>query len=113
MGVPGWVIGVVLSFGGCTLSNAGVNLQKLCHTKLSALRHNSVDAVEADGGKTPEGPKYFTQPLWIGGLLCIGIGSAMDLVSFAFAPLSLLAPLGAMVRRDSCQPLCSSKCRAR
>ena len=38
------------------------------------------------------------QPLWLAGLLCIAIGSALDVISFAFAPLSLLAPLGAMVR---------------
>ena len=87
MAVARWVIGVILSLVGCTLSNTGVNFQKLCHTKLAA---------DAAAGK-PVKP-FYLQPLWVGGLASIVVGSIMDLVSFAFASLSLLAPLGAMVR---------------
>lgn len=86
MPVPDWVTGVLLSLAGCTLSNTGVNMQKLCHTKLAA-------AVAAGEVAKP----FYLQPLWVGGLVSIVVGSIMDLVSFAFAPLSLLAPLGAMV----------------
>lgn len=95
--VARWVIGVILSLGGCTLSNTGVNFQKMCHTKLAAQR---------EAGIIPK--PYYLQPLWVGGLLGIVIGSVMDLVSFAFASLSLLAPLGAMVRDvgSSCDVHC-------
>jgi len=85
MPIPECVIGVALSLGGCTLSNFGANLQKMCHVKIAA-----------------EDParKYYLQPLWVAGLCSFVAGSIADLVSFAFATLSLLAPLGAMVRRS-------------
>jgi hypothetical protein len=35
-------------------------------------------------------------PYWVGGFLCVLIGSLSDLASFGFADMSLLAPLGAM-----------------
>lgn len=35
-------------------------------------------------------------PVWILGASCVILGSILDLVSFAFASVSLLAPLGAL-----------------
>jgi uncharacterized membrane protein len=35
-------------------------------------------------------------PIWLLGAICVGLGAILDLVSFAFASVSLLAPLGAM-----------------
>ncbi len=87
----------------------GVNLQKLCHDRAAAAAaevsqvnplHLSIDPVS--GLATPEAkpakpPPVYCNPMWILGLVCIAVGSVMDLCSFAFAPLSLLAPLGALV----------------
>jgi drug/metabolite transporter (DMT)-like permease len=39
---------------------------------------------------------YATNPLWMSGMAMVIVGSVCDLVSFGFAPMSLLAPLGAM-----------------
>jgi len=79
--IPNWVVGVMLSFGGCTMSNLGVNMQKFSHTQ--TLKSN----------KTKSAYKH---PLWLCGLVLLLVGSIADLVSFGFADMSLLAPLGAM-----------------
>ncbi len=94
-----WIIGVVLCFMGSVLSNMGVNFQKKCHMVLADKAKAAAAAAAASGrpSNLPK-PKVVMQPLWIGGLVGIALGSAMDLISFGFAPLSLLAPLGAMVR---------------
>ena len=94
-----WIIGVVLCFMGSVLSNMGVNFQKKCHMML-AEKAKAAAAAAAKAGRPSNlpKPKVVLQPLWIGGLVGIALGSAMDLFSFGFAPLSLLAPLGAMVR---------------
>jgi len=84
-GFPQWVIGFLLSFFGCTLSNLGVNMQKYAHNRLA-------QRVEAKG----EGTSLVSDPMWILGLASIAVGSVADLVSFSFASMSLLAPLGAM-----------------
>ncbi len=117
MAFPTWLVGVTLAFLGSVLSNLGVNLQKLSHDKVSAkakedpplefsqlnplgTRSDTVvdQSSPIEASRPVKAPNPCTQPLWVIGLLCIAIGSVMDLVSFAFAPLSLLAPLGAMVR---------------
>ena len=117
MAFPMWVVGVSLAFTGSVLSNLGVNLQKLSHDKQTARQRSAATEVTQKNpliaAKLQDSPKPTTlaaeppparrasvcsQPLWLLGLGCIAIGSVMDLVSFAFAPLSLLAPLGAMVR---------------
>lgn len=110
---PLWIVGVILAFLGCVLSNLGVNLQKLCHdratavaaeaaeqTRLNPLLLGTPDIVSGESppnAKPPKPPPVYCNPLWLLGLICIAVGSVMDLCSFAFAPLSLLAPLGALV----------------
>lgn len=85
MSVPPWVWGVSLSFCGCALSNFGINIQKLAHQRLEQRK--------ADGLAKRS---IMCDPYWIGGFLCVLIGSLSDLASFTFADMSLLAPLGAM-----------------
>lgn len=47
--------------------------------------------------KSPSGGRsLMCHPIWILGAVCVALGSILDLVSFAFASVSLLAPLGAM-----------------
>lgn len=78
--IPDWVIGVILSLSGCTLSNVGVNLQKVGHR----------------GFELDDEAGVFSSPTWMFGLSLVVIGSITDFVAFAFAEVSLLAPLGAM-----------------
>ena len=94
-----WVIGVLLCFMGSVLSNMGVNFQKKCHMVLADRAKAAAADAAATGRPLPgKKPRIVAQPLWVGGLIAIALGSARDLFSFGFAPLSLLAPLGAMVR---------------
>eukprot|EP00823_Brevimastigomonas_motovehiculus_P006273 TRINITY_DN513_c0_g1_i1.p1 TRINITY_DN513_c0_g1~~TRINITY_DN513_c0_g1_i1.p1 ORF type:complete len:1038 (+),score=406.69 TRINITY_DN513_c0_g1_i1:116-3229(+) len=85
--VPSWVWGVTLSFGGCTMSNVGINVQKLSHTRKQQL---------VNEGNEKGNQSVYRSPLWILGFLLAVVGSICDLVSFGFADMSLLAPLGAM-----------------
>ncbi len=98
---PSQIIGVTLCFMGSVISNMGVNFQKLCHMKLEVKAKQAAALAASSGTDAPTAPKIVLQPLWIGGLVCIALGSVMDLLSFGFASLSLLAPLGAMVRWGS------------
>jgi len=63
------------------MSNLGVNMQKFSHTQ----------TLNAKNKKSP-----YKHPLWMCGLVLLVVGSLADLVSFGFADMSLLAPLGAM-----------------
>lgn len=56
--------------------------------------NNSGD--EDEDEEDDENSSVFAEPLWIFGLFCVIFGSVLDLISFGFADMSLLAPLGAM-----------------
>ena len=58
-----------------------MNMQKLAHTRCAEM------------GNADSFPSH---PLWIVGITLVVTGSVGDLLSFGFAPMSLLAPLGAM-----------------
>jgi uncharacterized membrane protein len=73
-------IGIMLTVGGCFISNLGTNLQKV--------------AMTANAKKpTSEQKTVFKMPLWVTGMLCMVAGSIADFVALGFAPQSLLAPL--------------------
>jgi hypothetical protein len=74
-----WIVGVLFAFVACCLSNTGVNLQKLAHNR-ARRNHKSI----------------IKDPRWLIGMGSVIVGSILDLVSYVFAPMSLLAPLGAM-----------------
>ena len=77
-----WLFGVFLSIIASISSNLGVNLQKL-----SMMR-------ERANAKASEKRGYFTQPLWLTGLLMVIVGSLGDFVALGFAPQSLMTPVG-------------------
>jgi uncharacterized membrane protein len=105
---PDWVIGVLLAFGGCTLSNFGINMFKLAHMRIDEeaearrVHEEWTSSASSSVSKGPEPPAPPAQrsltchPIWLLGAICVGLGAILDLVSFAFASVSLLAPLGAM-----------------
>ena len=76
-----WMIGVLLSVTASTFSCLGVNTQKLVHTKVA---------------KTKENTPFVEIPLWWLGMCLILLGSICDLLSYGFADISLLAPLGSL-----------------
>ncbi len=73
-------VGILLTVGGCFISNLGTNLQKV------AMSANA---------KKPESEQksVFLMPLWVTGMVCMICGSIADFVALGFAPQSLLAPL--------------------
>jgi drug/metabolite transporter (DMT)-like permease len=75
----GWIIGVVICIFAAILSNAGLNVQKL-----------AIDRSKADD--SPGGIRR----LWILGLVGIALGAVCDFAALAFAPQSIVAPLGAL-----------------
>lgn len=87
MGFPNWALGVIFSLVGCSMSNLGINMQKLSHMKID-------EEVAAD--KTKLRRSAVTHPIWLTGMAIAILGSFIDLAAFAFADISLLAPLGAM-----------------
>jgi hypothetical protein len=157
---PDWVIGVLLAFGGCTLSNfgtlspsfkphdsvvpdcvcrssllflilsliepacclscgivmAGINMFKLAHNRMAEEEKRMKEINEWGHGLDADGRRNLTSeqesekkaavesktsnvcchPIWVLGSVCVALGAILDLVSFAFASVSLLAPIGAM-----------------
>jgi hypothetical protein len=51
---------------------------------------------EEEEEEEEEEASVFGEPLWMFGLGCVIFGSVLDLISFGFADMSLLAPLGGM-----------------
>ena len=76
-----WVIGVILSLTATQLSCLGLVTQKFVINKLAK-----------DARTIP----FWKVPLWWLGMFSVIMASVCDLISFKFAPLSLLAPLGVM-----------------
>lgn len=76
----GYIIGILLTVGGCFISNLGTNLQKV------SLNANSRKPTHLQ-------VSVFKQPMWVVGIVCMVLGSISDFVALAFAPQSLLAPL--------------------
>lgn len=76
----GFIIGIVLTVGGCFISNLGTNLQKV------SMNENSQRPVEQQR-------TVFKQPMWVTGCVCMIAGSIADFVALGFAPQSMLAPL--------------------
>ena len=78
-----WVIGCILSLVGSTLSNLGVNTQKL------SMMRNAQKPEEEQVG-------YCKQPLWFLGFLGVIAGAVGDVAALSFAAQSIVAPMGSM-----------------
>jgi hypothetical protein len=76
-----WPIGVVIVIGASVGSNGGINLQKVSITR------------EVLKPLTSQRP-YPLQPLWLLGFVAVVLGAIGDFAGLAFAPQSLLIPLG-------------------
>jgi len=74
-----WIIAVSLAVFAAFSNNLGVNLQKLAWTKKQ---------------NTPT--TYWYRFYWVGGMVCIVLASVFDFVALAFAPQSVIAPMGSL-----------------
>lgn len=75
------LIGTLLAIFGNLLISISVTIQKRCHVILA-------------GNKDPR--QYYCTKTWWAGLMLMLIGEGTLFVSYAFAPLSLIAPLSAV-----------------
>jgi len=76
-----WLLGLLFSILSSTCTNLGVNLQKysfLCEAKRTKKEKRS----------------YVSQPKWVCGLLMVVAGGLLDFVALAYAPQSLVTPVG-------------------
>ncbi|XP_059617082.1 magnesium transporter NIPA2 [Phlebotomus argentipes] len=60
--------------------------------KKALIRMTRVGAVRAGSG----GFGYLKEWIWWAGLICMGVGEAANFAAYAFAPASLVTPLGAL-----------------
>jgi hypothetical protein len=73
-------LGILLAIFANFVQNTGVNLQKYSHTK-NEENHNY---------------NYVTDKIWLSGLILNVLGALCELSSLAFAPQSIIAPIGAI-----------------
>jgi magnesium transporter len=76
------LIGFTLALSGNVLISASLNLQKYAHNRNQA----------ESGGTRP----YVELPLWWVGLLLMTLGETGNFLAYAYAPATLVAPLGAV-----------------
>ena len=74
--------GIALALSGNILISASLNLQKYAHNK------NQLES----GGTRP----YVELPLWWGGMVLMTLGETGNFLAYAYAPATLVAPLGAI-----------------
>ncbi|XP_055712073.1 magnesium transporter NIPA2 isoform X1 [Phlebotomus papatasi] len=60
--------------------------------KKALIRMTRIGAVRASSG----GFGYLKEWIWWAGLICMGVGEAANFAAYAFAPASLVTPLGAL-----------------
>jgi len=82
-------VGVVLAILADILTNTGTNLQKLAHTYLARLNKESPASLD-------DKPNYCGSPIWILGVGLLICGAIGDFLALAFAPQSVVAPLGSL-----------------
>ena len=115
------LIGFLLAICGNTLIACSYTMQKSAHNQVAAARSENPPDVEnsqneseskkpdsdsepaadendEDRGSvsdTPQHQNFFRHPTWLLGTLLMGLGEIGNFAAFAFAPASLVAPLGA------------------
>jgi len=75
-----WYVGVIVSIIGSILSNFGVNTQK--YSMIQEIRRSSAER------------SYFSQPIWVLGLVMVILGAVADFGALGFAAQSLITPVG-------------------
>ena len=97
---PATLTGILIAISGNVLISFALNLQKLAHKRLDLLAPvRSTDAEQSallphnsDDGWHES--RYLKSKLWWLGFLLMNLGEVGNFISYAFAPASLVAPLG-------------------
>ena len=82
-----WIAGVLLALTARTLNAAATQFWAKVHRKRA--RETSVTGVDS----APNKLSYVQDPLWLLGLGCTVICAVCDVMSYGYAPVSLIAPL--------------------
>jgi hypothetical protein len=111
-------LSLLVSLSTCvcvSYDEAGINMFKLAHNRM-AEEERRMREIEEWGHDPQTGQHVLTSeqlaekkaavesktstvcchPIWVLGCVCVVLGAILDLVSFAFASVSLLAPIGAL-----------------
>jgi len=72
-------LGIIISVCGNVLISVALNVQKFSHNKNNAAA---------------EKKSYLLRPTWWLGMVLMGLGEAGNFLAYAFAPASIVAPLG-------------------
>lgn len=81
-------IGLVLAISSCVFIGSSFIIKKIGLIRLSRKGSGSRAAAGGYG--------YLKDWVWWAGLICMGIGEACNFSAYAFAPASLVTPLGAL-----------------
>ncbi|KAK2466361.1 hypothetical protein APHAL10511_002003 [Amanita phalloides] len=88
--------GIVFAVAGNVLISFALNLQKLAHRRLNSLPEN---ASLLDNHNES---RYLKSKLWWFGFLLMNVGEAGNFISYAYAPASVVAPLGTFALMSNC-----------
>ena len=73
------ILGIIIAICGNMLISIALNIQKFSHNK---------------NNEATEKKSYLLRPTWWAGMLLMGLGEAGNFLAYAFAPASVVAPLG-------------------
>lgn len=98
---PATLTGILIAISGNVLISFALNLQKLAHKRLS-LRASERTTDEQSALLTREDDgwhesRYLKSKLWWLGFLLMNLGEAGNFISYAYAPASVVAPLGTVI----------------
>lgn len=97
---PATLTGILIAISGNVLISFALNLQKLAHKRLQLLvPQRSPDTEQSallpiDSDDPWHESRYLKSKLWWLGFLLMNLGEVGNFISYAFAPASLVAPLG-------------------
>ncbi|ORY76361.1 magnesium transporter NIPA-domain-containing protein [Protomyces lactucae-debilis] len=87
-------LGPLLSICGNVVVSLSLNVQRLAHKKLdTAAGLGSQDSRDPDGA-SEKGSSYLRSGWWWAGMILMVIGETGNFLAYAFAPASIVAPLG-------------------
>ncbi|KAF8743816.1 hypothetical protein AX14_000226 [Amanita brunnescens Koide BX004] len=103
---PATLTGILIAISGNVLISFALNLQKLAHKRLS-LRASERTTDEQSALLTREDDgwhesRYLKSKLWWLGFLLMNLGEAGNFISYAYAPASVVAPLGTFALMSNC-----------
>ena len=91
-----WVVGMLVCIFGCFLASVGLALQKVTHTRREKAKIKDSASLRDSLDPSVEDKPYYTEPVWVAGMMFIVVDAILDVLSYGLAPQSLLAPLASL-----------------